>query len=166
MVCTTDEADWEEQDEAPTTQDGVPDPMVWPLELGETLVVHHPHSGRPPEVIPTRELNTFRGTPTALKDSIPSGDSRPPYFPFKTLADFEQTELFVKRDQTDPHINEQLDLWKRHGPGAGVTLKNAREMHKCLEDAGIEGDLSQVKSQQHALHDELTWLLKVRTGSN
>lgn len=45
---------------------------------------------------------------------------------------------------TDRHIDEQLDLWRRHAPGANVTLKNAREMHQYLQAAGIEEDLSQV----------------------
>lgn len=117
---------------------------MWPLELGETLVVYHPHAKRPPQVIPTRELANFSRSPEDLEDLLPLDDSRPPYFPFRTLADFEQTELFVRRDNTDPQIDEQLNLWRRHAPGVGVTLKNAREMHQHLEAAGIEEDLSQV----------------------
>jgi len=92
----------------------------------------------------TREVATFSRIPEGLEDPLPLDDSRPPYFPFKTLADFEQTELFIKRDHTDSQIDEQLDLWRRHAPGAGVTLKNAREMHRSLQVAGIEEDLSQV----------------------
>jgi len=102
-------------------------------------------------VIPTKELTNFPRGPDDLADPPPLDGSRPPHFPFKTLADFEQTELFVKRDHTDPQIDEQLKLWKRHAPGSAVTLKNAREMHRCLQVAGVEEDLSQVVPQPHML---------------
>lgn len=121
------------------------DPITWPLELGQTLVVYHPHAQRPPQVIPTRELSVFSRHPSVSDD--PVDDTRPPYFPFKTLADFEQTELFIRRNCADPAINEQLDLWRRYAPDGAVTLKNAREIHKCLWAAGIEEDLSQVAPQ-------------------
>lgn len=127
------------------SQANIQDPKTWQLQLGETLVVYHPHSKRPPQVLSTKELLAPRQTPKSFESSLPLDDSRPPYFPFKTLADFGQTELFVKRDQTDSHINEQLDLWRRHAPGTGVTLRNAREMHKCLEAAGTEEDISKVR---------------------
>ena len=118
----------------------VQDPLTWPLELGQTLIVYHPHAQRPPEVVPSRELSTFTRNPDALEDYV--DDTRPPYFPFETLADFEQIELFIKRNCADPFVNEQLDLWKQHGPSSNVTLKNTREMHQCLLAAGNEGDLS------------------------
>ena len=92
----------------------------------------------------TRELAAFSRNPEDPEDPLPLDDSRPPYFPFNTLADFEQTELFVKRDHTDPQIDDQLNLWGRHAPNVGVTLKNAREMHQYLQTAGVEEDLSQV----------------------
>ena len=132
-----------------SVQGAARDPIAWPLELGETLIVYHPHAKRPPEVILTRELaQTPPRSSEDLGDSFSPDDSRQsPYFPFRTLADFEQTELFIKRDYVDSQINEQLDLWKRHAPGASVTLKNAREMHKYLQAAGIEDDLSQVVSR-------------------
>src|ERR1700679_1700520 len=124
------------------------DPQTWPLALGETLIVYHPHTGFLPKVVPTRELAALSRSPElGLEDLFGSSNSssRPPYFPFKTLADFEQTELFVRRDHTDGEIDDQLGLWRRHAPaGTGVTLKNAREMHQCLQAAGVEEDLSQV----------------------
>ena len=128
----------------------VQDPTMWPLELGQTLVVYHPHAQRAPQVIPTKELSTFSRNSHFLED--PVDDPRPPYFPFKTLADFEQTELFIKRNCADPFINEQLDLWRRYASNSGVTLKNAREMHRCLWAAGTEEDLSQVVP--HVLYTE------------
>ena len=102
-----------------TTEAGeglIPDPMTWPLELGQSLVVYHPHAQRPPQVILTSELSAFsrnldplESPDTNISDGSVSSD-RPPHFPFKTLADFEQTELFIKRNCTDPFINKQLGL--------------------------------------------------------
>jgi hypothetical protein len=66
------------------------------------------------------------------------------HFPFKTLADFEQMEPFVKHNCADPFINDQLDLWRCYVCNGGVTLKNAQEMHQCLWAAGVGEDLSQV----------------------
>lgn len=124
--------------------------MNWPLELGETLIIYHPHAKLAPKVVPTKKLAAVpRNSGPDRKDLLPSvDDSRSPYFPFRSLADFEQTELFVRHDCTDGEINGQLDLWRRHGSGTGVTLKNAREMHQYLEAAGIEEDVSQVRSPQ------------------
>ena len=133
----------------PVPQSARLDPNNWPLGLGETLVVYHPHAKLAPQVVPTRELKAIaERIPGDLEDLLHLDDSnpRPLFFPFKTLADFEQTELFIRHDHTDGEINHQLDLWKRHASGAGVTLKNAREMHRCLQAAGIEEDLSQVMS--------------------
>jgi len=143
--------DEENPDDEPnvSTQSPAHDPTMWPLELGETLVVYHPHAKQPPQVIPTRELANISRSPEDSENLLPLDDSQPPHFPFRTLADFEQTELFIKRDNTDPQIDEQLNLWRRHAPGVAVTLKNAREMHQHLEAAGIEEDLSQVMLQSH-----------------
>ena len=115
---------------------------------GDTLVFYHPHAKRAPQVVPTRELVAIpRGSSGNSEDLLPlDSDSQPHFFPFKSLADFEQTELFIKHDHTDGEINIQLDLWRRNALGAGVTLKNAREMHQCLQTTGIEEDLSQVIS--------------------
>jgi hypothetical protein len=92
----------------------------------------------------TRELAAFSRNPEDLGDPLPLNDSQPPYFPFSTLANFEQPELFVKRDHSDPQIDDQLNLWRCHVPNVGVTLKKAQEMHLYLQTAGIEEDLSQV----------------------
>lgn len=94
--------------------------------------------------MPTKSLPAASTSSQDL--SPPYTDSRPPYFPFSSLADFEQVEHFVRHDHTDREINGQLELWRSHAPGAGVTIKNAREVHQCLKAAGIEEDLSQVTS--------------------
>jgi hypothetical protein len=121
------------------------DPTNFPLELGETLVIYHPHAKLTPKVVPTCRLAAASKCSEGLEDLLLSDfDPRPPYFPFQSLADFEITELFVRRDRTDGEINDELDLWRRHASGVGVTLKSAREMHQYLQAAGIEEDLSQV----------------------
>jgi len=70
------------------------DPMKWPLELGETLIVYHPHTKLMPKVVPTRELAAISRSSGDLEGLLLSDfDSQPPHFPFKTLADFEQTAV-------------------------------------------------------------------------
>ena len=107
----------------PGGRDFVQDPITWPLELGQTLIVYHPHAQRLPQVIPTKELSDFSRNPDV--SGCPINGTRPPYFPFETLTDFEQTEIFIKRNCPDPFINEQLYLWRRYAPGTGVMMKNA-----------------------------------------
>ena len=138
--------DEENPDDEPniSAQGSTHDPTIWPLELGETLVVYPLHAKRPPQIIPTRELANFSRSSEDLEDLLPLDDSCPPYFPFRTPADFEQTDLFVRCNNTDPQIDKQLNLWRCHATGVGVTLKNACKMHQHLEAAGIEEDLSQV----------------------
>ena len=122
------------------------DPENWPLTLGETLIVYHPHTRILPRVVLTRKLMAVRRSPEGLGDPLPSGsDPQPLHFPFRSLADFKQTELFVKCDFTDGEIDNQLNLWKCHAAhGTGVTLKNAQEMHQCLQAASTKDNLSQV----------------------
>ena len=103
------------------------DPTNWPLKLGQMLVIYHPHAKLAPKVVPTTEPTAVSQTSGYLKGLHPSdfGESRPPYFPFETLADFEQTELFVRCDRMDSEINQQLGIWSRHAPDGGVMLKDA-----------------------------------------
>jgi hypothetical protein len=122
--------------------------------------------------VPTRELAVVSRIPGGLEDLFTSSPgSRPPHYPFRSLADFEQTELFVGRDHTDGEIDDQLALWKRHAPGSGVSLKNAREMHQYLQAVGIEEDLSEVSNVVLGTLVirriiRLIFQLEVRTGRN
>ena len=122
------------------------DPVTWPLVLGETLIVYHPHARILPQVMLTKELVAVHGSPEGLRNLLLlDSDPWTPYFSFHSLADFEQTELFFRCDFMNGEIDDQLDLWKRHAAqGTRVTLKHAREMHRCLQAAGTEDDLSQV----------------------
>ena len=142
----------------------IPDLMTWPLELAQTLVIYHPHAQRPPQVILMSKLSAFsrnldplESPDTDISDGSISS-TRPPHFPFKTLANFEQTELFIKHSCTDPFINKQLGLWKKYVPNNGITLKNAQEMHQCLQAAGIEEDLSQVTWYPYVSYAGPDWL--------
>jgi len=70
-----------------------------------------------------------------------------PYAPFRTRADFEQAKIFVHHNCTDTMIDDQLRL-NQKAPQAGEpsaqTMKNAREMHKILAEAGEYQDTSAV----------------------
>ena len=46
------------------------DPSNWLLELGETLVVYHPHAKLTPMVVPTRELAAAPRGPGGMKDLL------------------------------------------------------------------------------------------------
>jgi len=110
------------------------------LKPGQTLIIYHPFAEHPPEVIDTAHLAWTRESNTYL----PSGE---PYAPFETRTDFEQAELFVHHNFSNTVINDQLQLNQRVSQASeqGVqTMKNAREMHKILAQAGQYQDTSSV----------------------
>ena len=111
-----------------------------PLQPGQTLIVYHPFAQHPSEIINTMDLMSTREP-----DFYPPSEE--PYAPFKTRADFEQAEIFIHHNCTNTLINDQLRLNNRApnagGPGA-QTMKNAREMHKILAEAGQYQDTSSV----------------------
>jgi hypothetical protein len=51
----------------------------------------------------------------------------PAFFPFSTLKDFEQAEVFADYGATDAHIDRQLAL-----SSMGITLKDAKDYHGTL----------------------------------
>ena len=106
------------------------------LQSGQTLIIYHPFAEHAPEIIDTVNLASTREP----HDSPPSQD---PWAPFKTHADFEQAELFLHHNCTDPMINDQLQL-NQSVPSGAQTMKNAREMHKILAEAGQHQDTSPV----------------------
>lgn len=110
-----------------------------PLALGQTLVVYHPFAEHPPEIINTEHLAWTR-------EPNVSPPSEEPYTPFKTHADFEQAEIFIHHNCTDTMINDQLQLNQR--VSRSQTVKNAREMHKTLAQAGQYQDTSSVSLLQ------------------
>jgi hypothetical protein len=101
-----------------------------PAELneGEVWVRYHPASGKLPEI-----LNSIENPILAPKITVPEtlfNRSPPPWHPFSCRADFEQAELFVRFDVSDPQINAQLKLVT--SVGSGITIKSAKELHKIL----------------------------------
>ena len=113
-----------------------------PLQLGETLIIYHPHSQHPPEVINTALLSLTREPQHPL---LPEE----PWAPFASRDDFEQAELFIKHNCTNRLINDQLHLNQKRDahncdPGDPPPMKNAREMHRILEEAGSDLDVSSV----------------------
>lgn len=114
-----------------------------PLALGQTLVVYHPFSEHPAEIVDTECLAWTREPDICLP-------SEEPHAPFKTRADFEQAEIFICHNCTDSMINDQLRLNQRVSQAGkdGHTMKNAREMHKILAQAGQYQDTSSVSLLQ------------------
>lgn len=113
-----------------------------PLQLGQTLIIYHPHAQHPPEIVNTNTLSLTREPqPLPLPEE--------PWAPFRSRDDFEQAELFIKHNCPNPMINDQLRLNQKrdlhhHGLGNPPLMKNACEMHKILEEAGSDLDISLV----------------------
>jgi hypothetical protein len=115
-----------------------------PLPPGKTLIIYHPHAQHPPEVVDTNTLSL-------LRKRQPSHFGPEPWAPFASRDDFEQAELFIKHNSTNHMIDAQLHLNQKrdshHHPPAGLPpMKNAREMHKILEEARSDLDMSSVCS--------------------
>ena len=113
-----------------------------PLQPGKTLIIYHPHAQHPPEVIDTDTLSLAREPQT----SLPPSD---PWAPFTSRDDFEQAELFVKHHCTNRMINDQLLLnqkrdFRNRDPSDLPSMRNAREMHKTLDEAVSDLDISSV----------------------
>ena len=123
-----------------------------PLPPGKTLIVYHPHSKLPPKIVDTNPPEHV-----VLSCPQPDGPSNigddPPFSPFRTLGDFEQTEFFVANNYSDRQINEQLQLLANHTKprhqGGGITLSNSREMHKLLHQACENFDQPEVGGHDH-----------------
>lgn len=115
-----------------------------PLQLGQTLIIYHPHAQHPPEIIDSAALSLTR-EPQPL--SLPT----PPWAPFTSRNDFEQAELFIKHNCTNGLINDQLQLNQKqeshhHHSGGHHMMKNARDLHKILKEAESNLDMSPVCS--------------------
>ena len=111
-----------------------------PVAPGQTLIVYHPFSGQPPEIVDTAHLAWTREP-----DICPPSEE--PYAPFKTRADFEQAEIFIRHNCADTMINDQLRLNQEVSQAREQdthAMKNAREMHKILAQAGQYQDISSV----------------------
>ena len=96
----------------------------------------------PPEIVDTATLSHTREPQPFLTPSVP-------WAPFASHHDFEQAELFIKHNCTNKLINDQLHLNQKcnsykHSPGNPLPMKNAHEMHRILEEAESDLDISLV----------------------
>ena len=94
-----------------------------PLQLGETLIIYHPHAQNPPEIVDTTTL-------LHMREPQPSLLCLEPWVPFSSRDDFKQAELFIKHNCTNQLINDQLSLNKKqdlhhHHPAESPSMKNA-----------------------------------------
>jgi hypothetical protein len=62
-------------------------------------------------------------------------------WPFVTLADFEQAEIFDEAELSNTMINKQLELNLRiQTDQKPITLRNAAELHETLDRAQVLDD--------------------------
>jgi hypothetical protein len=113
-----------------------------PLRLGKTLIIYHPHAQRPPEIVDTATLSLTREPQQTPLPTMP-------WAPFTSRDDFEQAELFIKHNCTNRLINDQLHLNQKqdscdHHPDSLPPMKNTRDLHKILDEAGSDLDISLV----------------------
>ncbi|EUC55134.1 hypothetical protein RSOL_093710, partial [Rhizoctonia solani AG-3 Rhs1AP] len=80
-------------EEPPLDSDGVP-----PLKDGQIWIRRHPSSGRSSDFL-------SHNTPVSQPQAQTTRPIVPPYFPFKTLDDFKQAEIFSDFGDTDGKIN-------------------------------------------------------------
>ena len=96
---------------------------------GEIWVEYHPASGKAPEIFRPED---HQPPPVALP-SHPFDKNMPPWHPFRTRLDFEQAELFLRTNASNPYIDSQLKLIHAGSPSDhGITLKSAKELHTIL----------------------------------
>ncbi|KAG9074518.1 hypothetical protein FS749_013925 [Ceratobasidium sp. UAMH 11750] len=94
--------------------------------LGETdvWVKRHPASGQPSGLLAPKPHGDKSQAPPP-----PSNSQLPPFFPFRTMDDFIQVEIFSDYGATDDHINRQL----HHDSKS--TLQDAKDYHTTLKIA-------------------------------
>ena len=113
-----------------------------PLEPGKTLIIYHPHAQHPPEITDTAVLSLTREPQPPPLPTVP-------WAPFSSRDDFEQAELFIKHNCSNRLINDQLRLNQKqdscdHHPHNPLSMRNARDLHKVLDEAGSDLDISLV----------------------
>lgn len=113
-----------------------------PLEPGKTLIIYHPHAQHQPEITTTATLSLTR-------EPQPAPLPATPWAPFSSRDDFEQAELFIKHGCSNRLINDQLNLNQKRDscdchPDNPPPMRNARDLHRVLEGAGSDLDISLV----------------------
>ncbi|KAG9073838.1 hypothetical protein FS749_014644, partial [Ceratobasidium sp. UAMH 11750] len=95
-----------------------------PLGEADVWVKRHPASSQPSGLLAPKPHGD---KPQALPPQ--SHSQLPPFFPFRTLDDFIQAEIFSDYGATDDHINHQL----HHDSKS--TLQDAKDYHNTLKIA-------------------------------
>lgn len=108
-----------------------PDIHLQPVRLneGEVWVKYHPASGKSPKI-----LNSVDNPILPPRIPLPAmsfDKTLPAWHPFSCRADFEQAELFLCFDVSDPQINAQLKLIRSFSHG--ITMRSAKDFHRILE---------------------------------
>lgn len=109
------------------------------LQLPERFihVKHHPHSGKPDEIIALDSA----GPSDSLQPATKSLPQERPWAPFRCLADATFAYRCVSRRMANSDVDEDLKLLRTDwAPETSVTFRNHREMEKAL-DAAREGNV-------------------------
>lgn len=101
------------------------------LEEGEIWVEYHPASDKKSGIKIFNDSNTHLRQVTL--PSEPFDRCTPPWHPFRSRADFEQAELFIRYDCTNSYIDDELHIIHSGSiSGHQITLTSAKEMHATL----------------------------------
>ncbi|KAG2009518.1 ubiquitin and ribosomal protein S27a [Coprinopsis cinerea AmutBmut pab1-1] len=81
---------------------------------GYIRTTYHPHSNKPPTIV---TLDDYRAEGQNSQKRSPqsqrSTDNRPPWYPFRTRADFELSRLTLKAKMSKESVGELLTLFQR-----------------------------------------------------
>lgn len=102
------------------------------------FVKHHPHAGKPNEIIPLNSTPVTAATPGPMPTASVTLTGRP-WAPFQTYADFKFASRRIKRRTPNTEIDEDL-LDLRDGSlskDSLVTFRNHRDMEKVLAAARV-----------------------------
>ncbi|KAJ7099049.1 hypothetical protein C8R43DRAFT_907621, partial [Mycena crocata] len=117
--------------------DSSPSPAPMDVEPERTRIhieiEHHPHSGKPPELIPLDAKRTGESTTARIKRQVVPA-TRPPWAPFPSRADFEWAETMYMA----PNVTIATQLKGMHTNWCGeshLKIKTVDDLKKCLERA-------------------------------
>ena len=115
-------------------------------DSARVIIQSHPASGMAEHSLTLNEYLDRYQTIQPLRHSTNPRNCRPPYYPFKTKADFSFAEFVVEAQLS----NSQIDnlLFKQSSEWSGnslITFKSHRDVKKILE-SGVLRDRAKVRS--------------------
>ncbi|KAJ7166717.1 hypothetical protein C8R46DRAFT_996401 [Mycena filopes] len=128
-------------------------------------IVPHPHTPDPtPQIIPIdgreRQRSSLKLSTSLREDEF----GRAPWFPFKSRADFEATEIAVtgllSKPLTDKLLGGASSHWNSIKGGSRVTLKNSEEMRTtlcCARKYGVTFKRATIKASYQNTEREITF---------